>query len=552
MSLSSPTTDCLSHAGDAAAQGGVPGAGAKSEIASKWKGDFAGPRVEEMVGHRVGEAIVADSTADGREAHSDGLPAALISMIVHTILIIALVLIQLQPKSQTGTRLLASSSESSAEVFEMESVEQDLSIPWVVSATAAADLPVTLTTAAAHADSSRFSPLMGSTSTAQDGLIDLSQAFDRHPAPGSGESTSTRLPGSGIYQRDSKSRAELGARYGATAESEDAVEAALKWLAAHQQRDGGWSFDLSQSPCDGRCSHSVNSESFPRPRTAATGLALLAFLGAGYSHHDGTYSEEVKRGLYFLREEARETNFGLDLQSGSMYGHGIAMMAISEAMAMTRYQGRTDEDLFRLVEGGVNFTCTAQHTKGGWRYVPGSPGDMTVSTWQVLSLISAQHGGVALRTNTLPRAERFVRSLTQGQSFDFGYVSTDPEPATTAMGLCLLMYLGQSPEQTSFGNALDRIVQRGPKKNDVYHDYYATLALHHARHREWDRWHVPVRDHLVKTQATEGHEAGSWHFPNKHGDVGGRLYTTAMSAMILEVYYRYLPLYKSRDEFRLD
>jgi len=37
--------------------------------------------------------------------------------------------------------------------------------------------------------------------------------------------------------------------------------------------------------------------------------------------------------------------------------------------------------------------------------------------------------------------------------------------------------------------------------------------------------------------------SGSWYFPDKHGEVGGRLYTTAMAVMTLEVYYRFLPLY---------
>jgi hypothetical protein len=36
------------------------------------------------------------------------------------------------------------------------------------------------------------------------------------------------------------------------------------------------------------------------------------------------------------------------------------------------------------------------------------------------------------------------------------------------------------------------------------------------------------------------------NFPDKHGDQGGRLYNTAMSILVLEVYYRYLPIYGKR------
>ena len=55
-----------------------------------------------------------------------------------------------------------------------------------------------------------------------------------------------------------------------------------------------------------------------------------------------------------------------------------------------------------------------------------------------------------------------------------------------------------------------------------------------------------MRDYLVGSQAQSGHEKGSWHFDDEHGNQGGRLYSTAMAVMILEVYYRYLPLYEEK------
>jgi hypothetical protein len=320
-------------------------------------------------------------------------------------------------------------------------------------------------------------------------------------------------------------------------------------LAEHQQRDGSWSFDLTTDPCRGRCSHSRDAGENATPATAATGLSLLAFLGAGYTHREGKYAEVVRRGVYYLRDAARPATHGLDLQAGSMYGHGIATLALTEILAIDRYNNQIDADLKELVEDAILFTLVAQHPKGGWRYVPGSPGDMTISGWQILSLVSARYGGVTLRTNTLSDAKDFVHSLSNEGTYEFGYITKQPEPTTTAIGLCLLMYLGESPHPTPFARSLSRMVARGPKKFDVYHDYYATMALHNARHPDWDIWHKPLRDHLVRTQATTGHEKGSWHFKDHHGDVGGRLYTTAMAAMILEVYYRHIPLYQNRDAF---
>lgn len=479
----------------------------------------------------------------------EGLPAWFVSLIAHTLVLILLLVLQFPSKgsnvSSVVIRLADAQPESQSESITLVPKAETISIEEPLETSLTVDATLNANQAPAIEIES---PLPKSEPASDD-----APALVASLAPVSGAAImAVQLPKGGVYRRDAASRASLGERYGATTESEDAVESALRWLATHQQRDGSWSFDLSQEPCRGQCKNSQSDESLPRPATAATGLALLAFLGAGYNHHEGKYQDQVQRGLYFLREAAAEANAGYDLQSGSMYGHGIAMLAISEAMAMTRYLGKQDADLFALTQRGTQFTANAQHSLGGWRYVPGSPGDMTVTAWQVLSLISAQHGGVALPTPTLPKAEQFIRGLSKPQAYSFGYQSVAAERTTTAVGLCLLMYLGQSPHDEAFAKSLDQLAKRGPKFADVYHDYYATLALHHSRHQAWEKWHVPLREHLIKTQATKGHEAGSWHFADKNGDVGGRLYTTAMCAMTLEVYYRYLPLYQTRDEFKLD
>jgi hypothetical protein len=143
-------------------------------------------------------------------------------------------------------------------------------------------------------------------------------------------------------------------------------------------------------------------------------------------------------------------------------------------------------------------------------------------------------------------------STCTDRDYWFGYKGPPGEPTTTAIGLTLMLYLGESPAYTPFYLALTELAERGPTKTNIYHDYYATLALHHSRHRDWDRWNKELRDHLVASQATSGHEKGSWHFKDRWGDIGGRLYTTAMCAMTLEIYYRYQPLYESIDEFPLE
>ncbi|WP_436714584.1 prenyltransferase/squalene oxidase repeat-containing protein [Roseiconus lacunae] len=361
------------------------------------------------------------------------------------------------------------------------------------------------------------------------------------------------MGGGGMSARTPEGRIKYGEQFGATSESEAAVEQALRWLQTHQQSDGSWSFNLDLAPCGGRCRHGKPaSESTPTPKTAATGLALLAFLGAGYTADVGPYQDTVRKGIYYLKSVALETQVGFDWQQGgSMYGHGIATLAMSEAMAMMKINGQVDSDLFHHVQQAANFTTHAQHPNGSWGYTPGRPGDITITGWQVLSLVTAKKAGVQTRSDTFPRAKRFVMSVRDEPRYQFGYNSPKPEKTTTAIGLTLLLYLGQQPGLSFFDRELDRIAERGPTLTNVYHDYYATMALHHIRHRDWEAWNTQLRDHLVRTQSKTGHEAGSWHFSDKWGNVGGRLYTTAMCALILEVYYRYLPLYEAPEEFPL-
>ena len=56
---------------------------------------------------------------------------------------------------------------------------------------------------------------------------------------------------------------------------------------------------------------------------------------------------------------------------------------------------------------------------------------------------------------------------------------------------------------------------------------------------EWERWNKIVRDQVVKRQIKAGCERGSWPNDDTHGAVGGRVYTTALAIMTLEVYYRF-------------
>jgi hypothetical protein len=341
--------------------------------------------------------------------------------------------------------------------------------------------------------------------------------------------------GGGFEGRTGQRRSELVASQGGTAASERAVEAGLAWLAAHQRQDGSWWLQHDASLC--RCRNPGVKET----SIGATGLALLPFLGAGYTHRQGPYQKVVDQGLKYLESRIQDTPHGGSLQEGAsfgMYTHGIATVAFCEAYAMTQ-----DPALSPFVEKTLAFIQNAQHPRGGWRYNPGEPGDTTVTGWQVMALKSARLAGWETSDLVWTKAGQFLDSVQTAEGCFYGYQSRKKEPGPTAVALLLRMYQGALRDEEKLERGVTYLATLGPSETDMYYNYYATQVLHHYGGNSWSRWNRELRDFLIANQATAGHEQGSWYFPDRHGTIGGRLYTTAMCLMILEVYYRHLPLY---------
>jgi hypothetical protein len=343
-------------------------------------------------------------------------------------------------------------------------------------------------------------------------------------------------PAGGLGNRAPQARsARVGSGDGGPSrESEAAVERGLRWLAAHQMDDGSWQFDHRKSACQGLCGNPGSVLS----TTGATAISLLAFLGAGYTHQAGEHQRVVDRGLYQLRRRAIMTPAGADLQDGTMYAQGLSAIALCEAYAMTK-----DPGLKNIAREAINFIVYAQDKHGGgWRYTPGAPGDTTVTGWQLMALKSGQMAGFRVPSSTWVRAEQFLNSV-QASDGRYGYMDKQPRPATTAVGLLCRMYGGWKNDHPMLVRGVEFLNERGPSATELYYDYYATQVLFHWGGSDWKRWNRGLRDHLVAAQVNAGHEAGSWYFPGEHGEKGGRIYCTAIAVMILEVYYRYMPLY---------
>ncbi|MCA9103471.1 MAG: terpene cyclase/mutase family protein [Planctomycetales bacterium] len=345
--------------------------------------------------------------------------------------------------------------------------------------------------------------------------------------------------------RGETARRLLAAEYGGTASSEAAVNLGLDWLARHQRTDGSWNFDHQVGPCQSRCG---NPGTFDRCTTGATGLAVLCFLGAGHTTREGEYRRNVYSGLTYLIERMKVTAEGGSLTEGGgrMYDHGICTIALCEAFAMSG-----DKRLYQPARLATRFTINAQDSSGGgWRYSPGMPGDTSAVGWQLMALKSARNAGIDVPSVVWARAERFLESVADNDGATYGYQAPGQSAGTTAVGLLCRIYLGWPRDHAPLQSGADSLADFAPSADNMYFNYYSTQVLHQLGGSRWNAWNRKMRDQLVETQQQEGHERGSWFVAggdDEGATTGGRLYITTMNIMTLEVYYRYLPIY--RDDF---
>jgi hypothetical protein len=374
--------------------------------------------------------------------------------------------------------------------------------------------------------------------------------------------------------RGSDHRAAMLGRYGGTKQSERAVAGALHWLMRHQAYDGSWSFNKYKTQCkDGSCSGVGGAQA----DAGATGMALLCYLSAGQTHKTkGPYRRNIEQALIWLvRHQERDGNLANGCVS-PMYSHGIATMALCEAFGLSG-----DKNVGEATQGAVNFIIAAQNKNDyGWGYNPGDPGDTSVVGWQIMALKGAQMAGLTVggtsgtasvfdlagkwldRVKTGPNDSQFqYQPGASSGEYDrranviktFGVGAT---PTMSAVGLLCRQYLHAKRTDPMMVDGVKYLMQNFPdlKVHNCYYWYYASQVLHNYSGYEWDTWNRAMRKLLITTQTKTANCAnGSWDPENpskdKWGPQGGRLMTTALSCLTLEIYYRYLPLYKVDAEY---
>lgn len=370
----------------------------------------------------------------------------------------------------------------------------------------------------------------------------------------------TNVP-SAYLLRSERLREKAILKYGGSDASENAVDLSLKWLAAQQRPEGYWDASEYSSGQVGIDRDGIDRKFAGRDSdTGVTALAVLAFLGKMNTVDEGIYSENVKSALRWLIRQQKTKKWPNDDQTSGylggnatqfagMYCHGMATFALAEAYAVSK---ESDEAQFlrEPLEKALNFIFVTQIDDGGWRYVKGQPdGDMSIFGWQLMALKSAEAAGLEIPFETKHRMTKFLDARRMGRYGGLaGYRAGEPpSPPMTAEALFCRQILGLDANKTAADEAVRYLLANRPSRStlNLYYWYYGTLAMFQRGGKDWEAWNDATRDLIISEQRTVGPLAGSWDPRGVWGSYGGRVYSTAVATLSLEVYYRYI---RSNDD----
>lgn len=342
---------------------------------------------------------------------------------------------------------------------------------------------------------------------------------------------------------------------------DEAIERGLGFLARHQASNGSWS--LHQFAVGKPYQDAISDEAIDAD-TAATGLALLSFMGAGYHHREDMYQEVVRAAIEYLKRNQRSdgnlfVSEGPNAnRSAALYSHAIASIALCEAYGMT-----LDSELKNSAQMALKYITQSQHLiRGGWRYQPNAGTDTSVSGWMMMALKSGQLANLEVPEETFAKIVDYLDLASTGQQpylFAYNPYAPDtpqqrhgrrPSKTMTAVGLLMRLYSGWGRDYSDMVRGADYLLKHPPsfQDRDTYFWYYATQVMFHMGGEYWKKWNQQLYSLLRASQTIEGPLAGSWdpHNPvsDKWGKHAGRLYVTTMNLLSLEIRYRHLPIYE--------
>jgi hypothetical protein len=300
-------------------------------------------------------------------------------------------------------------------------------------------------------------------------------------------------------------------------------------------------------------------------RVASTSLAGLAILAGGTTLRRGD-DRELQVALdgclrYILTEAKEVPGVGIFINegemSGRMHSHGFATLFLCQVYG-TLPTGGLDADrhrkLRRTIRGCLDLIVAAQTTEGGWGYHhPGDRGEWgddeaSVTITQIQALRAGRNAGFHVDAAVIERAIDYVKKCANPEgdfkySLKMGVSRSSFELTAAAVSTLNASGVYASPELERGLAFMRREMLRFPNPAEAASNYfyygnlYAAQAMNQAGGKDWSYWYPRARDHLVRKQAPR---EGSWD-----SDRGfGKAYATSIALLILQIPYRYLPIFE--------
>ena len=226
-----------------------------------------------------------------------------------------------------------------------------------------------------------------------------------------------------------------------------------------------------------------------------------------------------------------------------MHGHGFALMFLACVSGMiTKESLRKQVQI--VVRKAVTLTSQGQSGSGGWTYIPGAGDEGSVTVTQVQALRAAHNAGFLVPHGVIEEAVKYLekcRTAEGGIRYSLGS-GGGPRLAISAAAVATLYNAGQF-DSTIATDCLKYVwdqfkAQEGFSKgggHDYYTHLYASQGFYMAGNQYWDAYFPKTRDQLIAMQQPDG----SWN-----GDFIGQVYGTSIAAIILQLPYKYLPIFQ--------
>ncbi len=196
-----------------------------------------------------------------------------------------------------------------------------------------------------------------------------------------------------------------------------------------------------------------------------------------------------------------------------------------------------------VIKKAIELTSAGQSRLGGWTYYPGGGDEGSVTVTQMQGLRAAHNAGFTVPKGTIEKAIRYLelcRTSDGGIMYSYGSGGGTRLPITAAAVCC--MYSAGEYESPLAESCLKYVIAqfRSSGKSfrtghDFYTNIYAAQAFYQAGDEYWDAYFPPTRDNLIQSQREDGH----WD-----GDGIGPVYGTSLASTILQLPYKFLPIYQ--------